>query len=120
MRTVTLLHHEDDPIDVSLWEEGVYPAVCDCSIKQSHIWGPKLGLEVLLQPTDEESIHDLIVRTLTHLGTDYVPTNYIVMRSRVKSEPGNELIQHRTDSYYNYHIDVKDREKIEGSLSTKK
>ena len=120
MQTITLLHHEENAIDLSQLEEHVHPAVCECSIKQSHVWGPKLGLHVLLQPTDGEKIHDLIVRTLKHLGTEHVPANYIVMRSRVKSEPGNELLQHRTDSYYNYHIDVKDSEKVADALRAKK
>ena len=109
MKVVTLLTHEDDSINVLLVEETLKPVAVKNSLKQCHIWGVELGLEVLPDSKPGETIFDLIVRTLLMLDTEYIPCNFILMRSHFSNEG---LVEQRNDVYYNYHIDIKDMEKI--------
>ena len=109
MKVVTILTHQEEPIDITRLADELHPTSSLGWIKQCLIWGVKLGQEVLPESKEEENLLGLITRTLVALGTEHVPCNFILMRSHVRDEGA---VQNRSDCYYNYHIGQPQQEMI--------
>ena len=117
MTVTTTLTHEPKPIDLSKVADTVNPLGSAERTREIHMYGPELGIEFLFRAEPEETVLDLIVRSLVFLEINNpkkIPSNFIVVRTHFN--PAHDDMEYRNDSYYNYAIDHNDRKKIAEAL----